>query len=59
MDGAQTYTKSKILAEKAAWDFVDEKKKKNEPCFELVAINPGYILVNLFSFFYIKIFIFF
>lgn len=39
-----TYCKSKILAEKAAWDFVAEKKAKNEKCFELCVINPTFIL---------------
>lgn len=37
---AQPYTKSKILAEKAAWDFV----KENNNCFELAVINPGFIV---------------
>lgn len=37
------YCKSKILAEKAAWDFVAEKKRKNENVFELVVINPTLI----------------
>jgi nucleoside-diphosphate-sugar epimerase len=40
---ANGYIKSKILAEKAAWDFVGERKKANQSCFELVVINPGYI----------------
>lgn len=35
------YAKSKILSEKAAWDFM---KEHNNP-FELSVINPGYILV--------------
>jgi len=36
------YTKSKTLAEKAAWDFL-EKLPENER-FELVAINPGFVM---------------
>lgn len=40
------YTKSKILAEKAAWDFVKEKEKKNESCFQLAVVNPGLVLVT-------------
>lgn len=37
------YVKSKILAEKCAWDFVAEKKKKCEKCFELAVINPCFV----------------
>jgi nucleoside-diphosphate-sugar epimerase len=37
------YVKSKILAEKAAWDFIEEKKKKKEPCFELAVVNPSLV----------------
>jgi dihydroflavonol-4-reductase len=37
------YPKSKILAEKAAWDFVAEKKKNNEKVFDLAVINPSII----------------
>ena len=37
------YEKSKTLAEKAAWDFVSERKNNNEPCFELAVINPGLV----------------
>ena len=40
---AYTYVKSKTLAEKAAWDFVEEKKKKNESCFELAVVNPSLV----------------
>lgn len=35
-ENSQPYTKSKILAEKAAWDYVKENNN-----FELVVINPG------------------
>ena len=38
------YQKSKILAEKAAWNFLEEKKKNNEKCFDLVVMNPVFIL---------------
>jgi hypothetical protein len=41
------YAKSKTLAEKAAWDFVEEKKKANEKCFELAVINPSFVLGNV------------
>ena len=39
------YPKSKTLAERAAWDFLKERESKNEKCFELSVINPGFILV--------------
>jgi hypothetical protein len=31
-----SYAKSKLLAEQAAWSYVEERKKNNLPCFELV-----------------------
>jgi len=34
-----TYNKSKTLAEKAAWEFVDKTK-----AFELAVVNPGFVL---------------
>lgn len=37
----QAYTKSKIMAEKSAWDFM----KENNPNFILTTINPGYVMV--------------
>ena len=40
---AQPYTKSKILAERAAWDFIEERKKANLKVFELATINPSFI----------------
>jgi len=40
----KAYTKSKCLAERAAWKFVEERKQKGLPCFELAVINPGYIM---------------
>jgi nucleoside-diphosphate-sugar epimerase len=40
------YPKSKTLAEKAAWDFVNERQSKGLSCFELAVINPGYVMVR-------------
>ncbi|XP_028518625.1 bifunctional dihydroflavonol 4-reductase/flavanone 4-reductase, partial [Exaiptasia diaphana] len=40
-DQCSAYEKSKLLAEKAAWDFV--KKLPDEKQFELVVINPGLV----------------
>ena len=39
-ENTQPYSKSKILAEKAAWDFV----KSKENYFELAVINSGFIV---------------
>lgn len=39
---ADPYSKSKTLAEKAAWDFV--KALPQEEQFEIVTINPGLVL---------------
>lgn len=44
IEQTKPYSKSKLLAEKAAWNFVNERKKENKPCFELAVINPGYIM---------------
>ena len=41
------YEKSKLLAERAAWDFV--KKLDSEKLFEFVVVNPGYIQGPLLS----------
>ena len=38
------YTKSKILAERAAWDFIKERESNNLKCFKLAVINPGFIV---------------
>ncbi|CAF1052741.1 unnamed protein product [Brachionus calyciflorus] len=43
-DKTTPYAKSKILAERAAWDFVEEKKKNGKNCFELAVINPCFIM---------------
>ncbi|XP_066959335.1 uncharacterized protein [Macrobrachium rosenbergii] len=37
-----SYTKSKVLAEKAAWDFI--KELPDERKMELAVINPGFVL---------------
>ena len=42
MAKATPYEKSKILAEKAAWDFVE--KLPEEKKFELAVVNPGFII---------------
>ena len=36
------YSKSKTLAERAAWEFVNDSGKQND--LELAVINPGYVL---------------
>lgn len=36
------YIKSKILAEKAAWDFYNKKKKSTSRCFELSTVLPSF-----------------
>lgn len=46
---ATPYQRSKILAEKAAWNFVEEKTKNNEKCFELAVINPCFVLGPTFG----------
>ncbi|GBG25588.1 Dihydroflavonol 4-reductase [Hondaea fermentalgiana] len=39
-DKCEPYLRSKTMAEKAAWDFVDE----NPGCFELSVVNPGLVI---------------
>ena len=46
----KAYTKSKVLAEKAAWDFVKDRESKNQPCFELTTVNPGFVMVEYQSY---------
>ncbi len=41
------YERSKLLAEKAAWDYVKELEEDKR--FELVVVNPGYVQGPLFS----------
>jgi nucleoside-diphosphate-sugar epimerase len=43
LNTSSSYTRSKILAEKTAWEFVSERQANNDPCFELVVLNPGLI----------------
>lgn len=38
------YAKSKVLAERAAWDFVEKKKTNKQKCFELAVINPAFVI---------------
>ena len=42
MSKAGAYEKSKTLAEKAAWDFINDLP--NEEKFELAIINPGLVV---------------
>lgn len=37
------YQKSKILAEKAAWDFYEQHKRSGK-CFELITLHPGFVM---------------
>ena len=43
-EGMDCYMKSKTLAEKAAWKYLEERKENNETVFEFVAINPVFIM---------------
>jgi nucleoside-diphosphate-sugar epimerase len=43
-DQLSAYAKSKYLSEKAAFDFVENKKKQNLKCFDLAVINPTFII---------------
>lgn len=45
--GCEVYEKSKLLAEKAAWDYV--KTLGEDERFELVVLNPGYVQGPLLS----------
>ncbi|CAJ0585057.1 unnamed protein product, partial [Mesorhabditis spiculigera] len=42
LDDASAYTKSKTMAERAAWDFVKQEGHKNS--FTMTVINPGFII---------------
>lgn len=46
-DGCAPYEKSKLLAEKAAWDYM--KSLEEDKRFELVVVNPGYVQGPLLS----------
>lgn len=48
-DAKTAYQKSKILAEKAAWDFVNERKRSNQPCFDLSVVIPVLVLGPVLS----------
>lgn len=48
-DAKTAYQKSKILAEKAAWNFVNERKNQNLPCFDLAVILPVFVLGPVLS----------
>lgn len=41
-----SYDRSKTMAEKAAWDFVQDNKGHH---FELAVVNPGFIIGPLLS----------
>lgn len=49
LDTIHAYCKSKYFAEKAAWDFIKEREKNGQSCFELAVINPGLVMVICFS----------
>ncbi|XP_022084150.1 NADPH-dependent methylglyoxal reductase GRE2-like isoform X3 [Acanthaster planci] len=49
VDVLDPYSKSKMLAEKAAWSFVEELKSRGDPTFELAVINPGYVMGPVIS----------
>ena len=46
-DASSPYHKSKMLAEKAAWDFVD--KLEDDKKFELAVVNPGLVIGPVLS----------
>lgn len=48
-DKVEPYSKSKILAEKAAWKFIDELPQGDKPKLELAVINPSYVLGPLIT----------
>jgi dihydroflavonol-4-reductase len=41
--------RSKTLAEKAAWKFVDDRTAAGERCFSLAVINPSYVIGPVLS----------
>lgn len=43
------YQKSKILAERAAWDFVNERAKNKEKCFEFAVVIPVLVFGPILS----------
>jgi len=48
-DMKMAYGKSKVLAEKAAWNFVEEQKANNKDCFELAVVHPTLVLGPLLA----------
>ena len=46
-DASSPYQKSKMLAERAAWDFVD--KLEDDKKFELAVVNPGLVIGPVLS----------
>ncbi|CAF0773353.1 unnamed protein product [Brachionus calyciflorus] len=48
-DAKTPYQKSKILAERAAWNFVNDRKEKNQECFELAVVIPTFVLGPILS----------
>ena len=44
-----TYPKSKTLAEKAAWDFVNDISDDDDCKFELVVLNPSFVIGPVLS----------
>lgn len=43
------YQKSKIYAERAAWNFVEEHKKNGGKCFELATVLPSFTIGPILS----------
>mmetsp|Transcript_12448 Transcript_12448/g.23098 ORF Transcript_12448/g.23098 Transcript_12448/m.23098 type:complete len:376 (-) Transcript_12448:50-1177(-) len=41
---ADPYSKSKTMAERAAWDFIEAKAAEKVPCFTLATINPALVI---------------
>uniref|UniRef100_A0A7S3LRI2 3-beta hydroxysteroid dehydrogenase/isomerase domain-containing protein n=1 Tax=Aplanochytrium stocchinoi TaxID=215587 RepID=A0A7S3LRI2_9STRA len=41
---ADNYSKSKTMAEKAAWDFVEEQRSAGNEVFELATVNPTFVI---------------
>ncbi|XP_071798880.1 uncharacterized protein [Asterias amurensis] len=49
VDSLDPYSKSKMLAEKEAWNFMDKMETRGEKTFDLVVINPGFVLGPVLS----------
>lgn len=49
----QFYLATKVLSERAAWDFVEKGKKDGSVNFDLVVVNPGWVSdIHLYDFTY-------